>query len=88
MRLSDEYVEVEPVEKEVKEGYQPVEVQDNFTYKGKVTVLPTRPVYMGNEPLEIGDVILFAKYSPDTHDIGEDNKKVKLVMVKNILKVL
>lgn len=86
MKLNDNYIAVEQLEKEVKEGFQTVDVQDNFVYKGRVKFLPDRPVYMGNEPLKLGDTVLFAKYSPDTHEVEE--LKVKFVSTRDLLATL
>lgn len=88
MNISDDYIAVEQLEKEVQEGFQTVEVQDNFTYKGKVFLIPDRPVFISNRRVLIGDVVVFAKYSPDTHEIEEGGKKFKLVKTTDILLVL
>lgn len=88
MKISDDYIGIEQLEKKPQEGFQMVEVQDNFTYKGRVFLLPARPVYIGNETVQLGDIVIFAKYSPDTHEIEEDGKKFKMVKTSNILLVL
>lgn len=88
MQISNNYIVVEKLEEEVKEGFKAVEIQDNYVYKGKATHVPEAPVYMGNKPVMIGDVVLFAKYSPDTHEIDLDGKKVKFVATSDILAVL
>jgi co-chaperonin GroES (HSP10) len=36
----------------------------------------------------VGDTVLFAKYSPDTHEIEHEGKKYKVVEVSDILAVL
>jgi len=88
MQISNNYIVVTKLEEEAKEGFKAVEVQDNYVYKGKVTHIPEAPVYMGNKPVTVGDVVLFAKYSPDTHEIDVDGKKVKFVATNDILAVL
>lgn len=88
MQISNKYVVVEKLEEEVKEGFKSVEVQDNYVYKGKVTQIPETPVYMGNKPVTVGDIVLFIKYSPDTHEIDLDGKKVKFVAISDLLAVL
>jgi co-chaperonin GroES (HSP10) len=88
MKVSNGYVVVERFEDVKQEGFQTVEVQDNFIYKGKVTLTPEQPVFIGNSHIAPGDVILFAKYSPDTHDITDDGKKLKFVSTRDILAVL
>lgn len=85
---------VSPVEKEKTEGFQTVEVQDSFTYKGRIEKLGQDVLneykHYGEElpPLRIGDTILFAKYSPDTHEIEHEGTKFKSVKVEDILAVL
>lgn len=88
MQISNKYILVEKLEEEAKDGFKTVEVQDNFVYKGKITGLPEIPVYMGNTPVQIGQIVLFAKYSPDTHEIDLDGKKVKFVAISDLLAVL
>ena len=71
MQVSNNYIAVERVfepEKEIGD-FKTVEVFDDFLFRGRVKYLPEAPVYLGNENLKSGDIILFAKYSPDTHDI-------------------
>lgn len=85
MNTSDKYIVVERVAEEEKKGFQTVEAQDSFVYKGRVYVLPEMPVYLGSRQIAIGDVVVFAKYSPDTHDITLNEKKVKFVKIEDIL---
>lgn len=88
MQISNKYIVVEKLEEEAKEGFKTVDVQDNYVYKGKVTSIPEAPVFMGNQQVGIGSIVLFTKYSPDTHEIDLDGKKVKFVAVTDILAVL
>lgn len=88
MQISNKYVVVEKLEEEKKDGFKTVDVQDNYVYKAKVLLLPENPVFMGNQQLIIGDIVLFAKYSPDTHEIDLDGKKVKFVTINDILACL
>lgn len=92
MQISNNYIVVEKLEEEAKEGFKAVEVQDNYVYKGKVTLIPEVPVFMGNQQIGVGDVVLFAKYSPDTHEIDLQEEgmphKVKFVATSDILAVL
>lgn len=88
MQISNKYVVVEKLEEQKKDGFKTVDVQDNFVYKAKILLLPDNPVYVSNQQLVIGDIVLFAKYSPDTHEIDLDGKKVKFVAITDILAVL
>lgn len=81
--INSRYILVEKVEETVKEGFQVAAVQDNFVYKGRVKQLPGAPVYIDNHILEVGDIVLFAKYSPDTHEI-EGDKFVKTEIVMSV----
>lgn len=38
--------------------------------------------------LQVGNVILFAKYSPDTHLVKHDGKEMKIVSLDDILAIL
>ena len=84
MQISQDYIVVEKVEEEKKGEFQTVQIQDSSTYKGKVK-------YVGVEGLnipKIGDVVLFAKYSPDTHDIEIEGEKLKFVKINDVLAIL
>lgn len=85
MQVSDNYIVVEKVEEEKKEGFQTVEVTDSSLFTGRVTLIPERPVYMGNDKIQVGDVIMFSKYSPDTHEVDYQGKKLKFISTDDIL---
>lgn len=85
MRISNRYVALTKVEEEAKEGFQAVQMIDGFVYKGRVHALPEAPVYIGNTPLAVGDIVCFAKGSPDTHEVTEDGLTMKLVVTDDIL---
>ncbi len=85
MIIPDSYIVVERLPKDVvTNGFETVEVQDNFVYKGRVADLPDINVHIGHKQLELGDVVLFAKYSPDTHEI-EGRKWVRVVDLLGVL---
>lgn len=88
MQISNNFVLVRKQDDEVKEGFKEVEIQDSFVYKGVVEVLPEAPVFLGNKRIAQGDVVLFAKYSPDTVEIDLDGIKKKFVKTSDILAVL
>ena len=85
MQVSNNYIVVEKHEEPPKEGFQTVDVVDSSLFKGRVTHIPEVPVFMGNERVGVGDIILFSKYSPDTHEIEIDGKKLKFVATRDIL---
>lgn len=87
MKILGNRVLVSRLEEQKSEGFQTVEVQDSFVNKGKVeqiasTELPESFVY------KVGDIILFAKYSPDTQEVEFEGKKMKVVSVDDILAIL
>lgn len=88
MQISVNYVVVKKVDEPKAEGFQAVEIQDSFVYKGRISHLPEAPVYMGNKQCSVGDVVLFAKYSPDTVETEVDGEKVKFVKTVDLLAVL
>jgi co-chaperonin GroES (HSP10) len=88
MNISVNYVAVKKFEDKPKEGFQTVEVQDNSIFKGVISILPHQPVFIGNQQLDIGNVVYFSKYSPDTQDIEHNGEKYKFVRVQDLLAVL
>ncbi len=88
MKILGNRVLVSKVEEPVGEGFQTVQVQDNFLYKGKVEQLGDLLQINASNPFDMGSVIIFAKYSPDTHEIEHEGKKYKSVKVEDILAVL
>lgn len=87
MQVSNNYVAVEKIfepEKEIGD-FKTVDVTDESLFKGRVKYLPEAPVFIGNEHLAIGDVIFFAKYSPDTHEIEHEGEILKFINVRDIL---
>jgi co-chaperonin GroES (HSP10) len=89
MNISNEYILVEKLEEKKTEGFKTVNVQDEFIYKAKVVGLSTAPLFMGDRRVEIGDTVIFAKYSPDTHEIEIfEGKKGKFINRKDVLAVL
>ena len=85
MKILGNRVLVSPLEKEEKEGFTAVEVQDSFVYKGKVE---QGEFMCTGGSVKPGDTILFAKYSPDTQEIEHEGKKYKVVQVADILAIL
>lgn len=69
------------------EEFDTVQIQDSSIYKGVVHQLPDVPVYVSNHQLVLGDVVLFAKYSPDTHEIEDNGIKKKFINTEDILEV-
>lgn len=88
MEISAHYVMVQKVEEPKSEGFEAVEPQDSFVYKGKIVKLPGTPHFVSNRQLNVGDVVIFAKYSPDTHEVVLEGEKHKLVKGTDILMVL
>ncbi len=98
MKLIGNRVLVSKVEEEKKEGFQTVDVQDSFVNKGKIEqtgesheIIYTQDAKnfsIKDLPFKEGDIVLFAKYSPDTHEFEHEGKKYKSVKVEDILVVL
>lgn len=84
MPLSSRYIKVEKCEEEKQEGFQTAQVMDTSHYKGKVVAIPESPVFIDNHKIAVDDIVLFAKGSPDTHDI----EKFKYVRSDDLLEVL
>lgn len=89
MKILGNRVLVSKVEEEAKEGFATVEVQDSFVNKGTIEKIGT--FHSDNDDwlsLSPGDVVLFAKYSPDTQEIEHEGKKKKIIRVEDILAIL
>lgn len=65
-------------------GFKTVEVQNDFIYKGKVEQVN----FIHISGLKVGDVVLFARNSPDTQDVEEDGKKLKVINFDDIISIL
>lgn len=98
MKILGNRVLVSRVEEEKKEGFQTVEVQDSFVNKGKIEQFGNKlenrisEAFLkfpdGEQLWNIGDTILFAKYSPDTQEVKHEGKDMKIINVADILAVL
>lgn len=84
MIISSKYILVEKIVEEESDGFHEVKIQDTSFYKGKVKQLPSVSVSIGNRNIEVGDIVLFSPYSPDTKDIEGD----KFVLIEDLLAVL
>jgi co-chaperonin GroES (HSP10) len=82
MRILGNRVLVSRVEEPQSEGFTTVQVQDSFTYKGKVEQT------VENCGIPVGSVVMFARNSPDTQDIEHEGKKLKVVRVEDIIAIL
>ena len=81
MKILGNRVLISKIEEEKKEGFQTVDIQDSFIYKGKVEQVGD-DVDIGFTKL-IGKNIIFAKYSPNTQEVDE----FKIISVDDILAV-
>lgn len=94
LKILGNRVLVSRIEEEKKEGFQTVEVQDSFVNKGKVEQMGESDMYQvttsytSNTCVQVGDTILFSKYSPDTQEVEIEGKKMKLVKCEDILAIL
>jgi len=93
MNILNGYILVEKLPKKEAEGFEVVETQDDFIYKGKVIEISrpmvnytTATIDIQND-IKIGDIVIFAKYSPDTHEIDFEGRKVKFVKATDVLAV-
>lgn len=81
--LLGQRVLVSKLEEPKTEGFQSVQVQDSFIYKGIV-----RQVGELNTSIKVGSVVLFAKYSPDTQEVELDGEKMKIISYSDIIGIL
>ena len=71
----------------VEDGFQKVEVFDDFLYKGEV-VSVGEYANADTKKLVKGDVVLFDKYSRSVHEVDFQGQKMKLVPYEDVLAVL
>lgn len=101
MKIIGERVLVERIEKEDKEGFQTVDVLDEFVSRGRIVQVGEPLVrtamtftYTGGvvsdvkDDLAPGNVVLFAKFSPDTQEVKVDGKDMKVVAISDIIAIL
>ena len=81
MQINKGYLVVTKVEDKQEGSFETIQIQDSSTYKGKVKQSP-------NDDYKVGDIVLFAKYSPDTHDFDLEGERVKFVKLTDILAIL
>lgn len=104
MKIIGDRVLVERVEKEQSDGFETVDVLDDFVCKGRI-VQVGEPIHRGwgmtvtvatglgqgdpeKDDLAVGNVILFAKFSPDTQEVKVDGKELKTVATSDIIAIL
>lgn len=84
--INVDYVLVKRVDEQKEdEGFSVVEIQDSFVFKGEVVKIPDCPMFVDNRKIEIGDIIMFSKFSPSTQEIDYDGQKMKIIKNKDIL---
>lgn len=87
MKILGKRVLVSKIEEVAKEGFQTVKTQDEFLYKGKVEMMGSEASSFDSD-LEEGSVIIFTKYSPDTHEVEHEDQVMKIIKTEDILAIL
>lgn len=89
MKILGNRILVSKIEEEKKDGFQTVDVQDSFVYKGKVEQTSSDCPQPGDHiHMQKGDTVLFAKYSPDTKEVDHEGKKMKIISMDDVLAIL
>lgn len=88
MKILGNRILVSKIEEEKKDGFQTVDIQDSFVYKGKVEQLGYENPNEVSPGIDEGDTVLFAKYSPDTQEVDVEGQKMKIIRVEDVLAVL
>lgn len=86
MKILGNRILVSKVEEPKTEGFQATQITDSFVNKGKVEGFGDSASF--KQPVEMGDTVLFAKYSPDTQEIEHEGKKMKIISVSDVLAIL
>lgn len=99
MKIIGDRVLVERIEKEKTDGFETVQVLDEFVSRGRI-VKVGQPLYRGwtgstvtssdpsEDDLAVGNTILFAKFSPDTQEVKVDGKDMKVVAISDIIAIV
>ena len=93
MKILGNRLLVSKLEQVKTEGFQTVEIQDNFLYKGKVEQIgiDTGLVWTGtaieSPLLTEGATVYFAKYSPHTQELDVEGQKMKVVRLEDVIAV-
>lgn len=88
MKIIGNRVLLSRLEETSKDGFSTVAVQDSFVCKGKVEQLGDYLEAIANCPYSVGDIVLFAKYSPDTQEVEVEGKKMKVLSGSDIIAIL
>lgn len=83
MKLLGNRVLITRVKEENTDEFQAVKLQDGFVYKGKVELVSDEVSIVN-----VGDIIQFAKYSPDTQEIDYNGIDAKIIITNDILAIL
>ena len=71
---------------------QVLEAQTSFIYKGKIEQVGDQSwgtsTISTQSKFEIGQIVLFAKYSPDTQEIEHQDVKMKIIRTQDVLAIL
>lgn len=86
MKILGNRILVSKIEEPKQDGFETVSPTDSFLYKGKVEqvgdgVDTQRDIHLTHSN------VLFAKYSPDTHEVDVDGQKMKIISVDDVLAI-
>ena len=71
------------------DGFKAVEIQDDFVFKGKVEQIGIElDEVVKTLGLNLGDTVMFRKYSPDTEDVEIEGKKMKVVDLEDVIAII
>lgn len=95
MKILGNRILVSRVDEPKKEGFQTVDVQDSFVYKGKVEDTGYELTFSNSsdsanftKAIAKGAIVLFAKYSPDTQEVDFEGQKMKIIKIEDVLAIL
>lgn len=71
------------------EGFQAVKAVDDFTSRGVIAGIGDEvdTVRQGRR-IEVGQTVVFARFSPDTHTVQVDGEDMKSVLVSDIIAIV
>lgn len=89
MRLLGNRVLVKREPKVESSGFEQVQAVDDFVGRGIVVMLGDEVDAVSAAPtFEVGQTVVFAKFSPDTRTIEHEGEEMKSVLVSDIIAIL
>lgn len=79
---------VSRIEEPKQTGFEAVAPTDSFLYKGMIEAVGTGELNQTDHvPMKAGELVLFAKYSPDTQEVMVGDELMKIISTEDVLAI-